>query len=289
MVITFDPVLVSSGGLAVRPFGLLALVGLVVAIGLSYRAVAQAGLQGRWLLDAAAWGIPVGIVCGRLVAVVGWWDYYVGHAAEITQLGVGGLSLAGALWGGGLVASARLRTRTRRAGGGACRRRLLDAVVPFALLGVAIGQMGAFLEGAGQGRPSDLPWATHYASPLAAAPDIGVARHPAQLYTVIAALVLFRLLNALPSRWPAGTRTGAFMVLGGAAWAALGLVRLEPAFLFGVQIDQMLAALAVVTGVVYLARVAVEERRARAPRQQHGAARDDRGGQDAAEEGSMAA
>jgi phosphatidylglycerol:prolipoprotein diacylglycerol transferase len=248
VIVTVEPVILSFGPLAVRWFGLLALVGLALASWLSLRAVQRQGLPLGAAGAALAWALPAGILSGRLVHVLGWWDYYVTHAAELGQLSVDGLSVWGGLLGGGLVATARLRARgdphlPRHAADRA--RRVLDAVVPSVALGLAIGQVGAFLDGHGQGLPSNLPWATQYSSRLAATPDFGVPRHPAQLYEALILLALSVGLARLPRGWPAGTRVATFVVVYGLARLGLGTVRLEPAFLFGWQIEQLLAVAAI--------------------------------------------
>ena len=245
MILPFTPILVSFGPLAVRWFGLLALAGLGAAVWLSLRELQVARLSRRAALDALAWGLPAGLVVGRVVYVLGWWDYYLTHASELWQLDVSGISLWGGLAAGSAIFAARLDRDPLR------QRRIFDVVAPNAALGIAIGRLGAFLEGAGQGLPSDLPWATQYASPLAATPDFGVPRHPAQLYDAVTALALFAILRALPRRLPAGTRASAFVVTYGLARVALGPLRLDPAFLFGLQLEQLLAIGAVVAGAMY--------------------------------------
>jgi phosphatidylglycerol:prolipoprotein diacylglycerol transferase len=131
---------------------------------------------------------------------------------------------------------------------------MLDASVPNVALGIAVGRIGAFLDGHGQGLPSDLPWATHYSNALAAAPDFGVPRHPAQLYDALIAVLLFAVLRALPARLPAGTRLAAFLVLYGVGRLMLGLVRLDASFLFGLQIEQLLALGAIASGAWLVAQ-----------------------------------
>ncbi|HYW89535.1 MAG TPA: prolipoprotein diacylglyceryl transferase family protein, partial [Chloroflexota bacterium] len=79
--------------------------------------------------------------------------------------------------------------------------------------------------------------------------DFGVARHPAQVYDALIALALFALLKALPQSLPAGTRLATFLVLYGLGRVILGQVRLDPAFLFGLQIEQLLALGCVAFGV----------------------------------------
>jgi phosphatidylglycerol:prolipoprotein diacylglycerol transferase len=257
VLVTINPVILEVGPLAVRWFGLLALVGLGLAVWLSLRDLGRPGLGRRPALDALAWGLPAGLLVGRLVHVLGWWDYYLTNSGAIWQLNVDGLSLWGGLLGGLLIAFARLKRDPLR------RRRILDTIAPNAGLGIAIGRLGAFLDGHGQGLPSDLPWATQYASRLAATPDFGVLRHPAQVYDALIALALFVALSRAPSGVPAGSRLAAFLVLYGVARVVLGSVRLDPAFLFGLQLEQILALAAIGFGLVFGLRPVLQLRRAR--------------------------
>jgi phosphatidylglycerol---prolipoprotein diacylglyceryl transferase len=258
VIVPINPVVVAVGPLAVRWFGLLALLGLGLAVWLSLRDLKRERLSRRVALDALAWALPVGLLVGRVVYVLGWWDYYLLHASELWQLDVAGLSLWGGLLGGMAIAAARLKRDPIR------RRRIFDVVAANAALGIAVGRVGAFLDGHGQGLPSDLPWATTYASPLAATPDFGVPRHPVQLYEALVALALFVLLRSLPgrARLPAGARAAAFLVVYGAARMALGAVRIDPAFLFGLQIEQLLAIGAVAFGLLFGLRPVIAARAA---------------------------
>lgn len=245
MVVAINPIVVELGPLAVRWFGLLALVGLGLAVWLSVRALERNGLDRRPALDAFAWALPAGLLVARLVDVLGWWDYYLTNSGTIWQLNLDGLALWGGLLGGLLIAFARLKRDPAR------RRRMLDVVVPYAALGIAVGRVGEFLDGHGQGVPSDLPWATQYTSRLAATPDFGVPRHPAQLYDALIALLLCVALSTAPRQLAPGSRLAGFLVLYGAARVILGGIRLDPAFLFGLQIEQMLALGAMAFGLLY--------------------------------------
>jgi phosphatidylglycerol:prolipoprotein diacylglycerol transferase len=244
VVIGIDPVIFSVGPVAVRWFGLLTLLGLGVAIRLSLRELERQKLGRTAALDALAWALPAGIVTARVVQVLAYWDYYLTRPAELWQLNLNGLSLWGGLVGGGLIAAARLKPDPRR------RRRILDVIVPYVALGVAVGRVGAFLDGRGQGLPSTLPWATQYANRLAVTPDFGVPRHPAQLYDALLALGLFLVLSILPRGLPAGSRLATFLVGYGGARVVLGLVRLDPPFLFGLQIEQLLAIGSIAVGTL---------------------------------------
>jgi phosphatidylglycerol:prolipoprotein diacylglycerol transferase len=248
VIVALDPVVLSIGPLAVRWFGLLALAGLGLAVWLTLRELQRGGLSTKVARDALAWALPGGVLVGRLVHVLGWWDYYFTHPWELWQLNVDGLSLWGVLLGGLAFGLARLSGDHER------RRRILDVAAPNVALGIAIGRLGAFLDGHGQGLPADLPWATQYANRLAASPDFGVPRHPAQVYDGLVALALFGLLSVLPRELPAGTRAALFCVAYGVARLLLGAVQLDPAFLFGLQIEQILALGGIGCGILFGAR-----------------------------------
>jgi phosphatidylglycerol:prolipoprotein diacylglycerol transferase len=241
VTIAVNPILLSAGGLAVRWYGLLALTGLGLAVWLSLRELQRQRLGRRLALDALAWALPAGIIGARAVHVLGDWDYYLTSPGELTQLNLSGLSLWGGLAVGGAIFAARLGRN-----GGARRRRILDVAVSFGLLGITLGRVGQFLDGAGQGTVTRLPWGTQYSNLLAATPDFGVPRHPAQLYDGLVAMALCGALLGLARiarlRWlPAGSLAASGVVVYSVARLLLGVVRLDPAFVFGLQIEQLLA------------------------------------------------
>src|SRR5689334_23263663 len=140
MIISLDPVILSLGAVAVRWSGVLALVGLGLAVWLSLRVLDRERLNRKLALEALAWGLPAGLLCARVVHVLGYWDYYLTNASELWRLSLDGLSLWGGLLGGLAVGAARLRADPHR------RRRILDASAPYAALGIAVGRLGLFLD-----------------------------------------------------------------------------------------------------------------------------------------------
>ncbi len=237
MTIAIDPVIGVLGPFAIRWFGVLALLGLGAAVWLTLRRAQRAGVPRQPVLDALAWAIPAGVLGGRTVQVLAAWDYYLTRPAEVWQLQFGGLSLWGGLGGGGLVAAWALRSNPEQ------RARVADAAAPGLALGIAIGGVGAFLDGAGQGAPTGLPWGTRYASALASASDYDVLRHPAQAYDAIAALAILAALRLVPGRWAAGSQFWTFLALYGAARVLLGPVRADAPFLLGRPADELVAGL----------------------------------------------
>ncbi|HEY3058149.1 MAG TPA: prolipoprotein diacylglyceryl transferase family protein [Chloroflexota bacterium] len=237
IVIPFDPLVVHVGPWAVRLFGVLAVAGLGAASWFTLRQLDDN--DRRRALRAIAWAIPVGVLSARAADILTWWDYYLLHLQDLPRLSPDGLLLWGGLVGGGLVASAALRHDPAR------RARIFNAAAPGVALGIAIGRFGQLLDGFGQGLPSSLVWATQYSSRLMATPDFGVPRHPVQIYDGLIALGLYFALRQLRPEWRAAT----FLIAYAAAGLALAPLKIEPPFLFGLRIEQLLAAATLGTGV----------------------------------------
>jgi prolipoprotein diacylglyceryltransferase len=95
-----------------------------------------------------------------------------------SSLGAGGLASMGGV-AAGLIA-ARPLARVARVP----TPRLLDALVPAALLALGIGRIGCFLAGCCYGMPTGVPWGVVF--PALGGPP----RHPLQLYSAVADLAI---------------------------------------------------------------------------------------------------
>jgi phosphatidylglycerol:prolipoprotein diacylglycerol transferase len=237
IVVSIDPIAFSLGTIQVRWFGILAVLAVLVTVGLTVRGARKAGVAQTAVLDAAALAIPVGVVCARALHVLGGWDYYVTQPGEIWQLNLGGLSLWGALIGGGIALAWALRSN------GLVRAGVADLAAPAFGLGIAIGSIGSFIDGDGLGVPSSLPWAAQYTYEAAMVPDFGVPRHPVQLYLGLGALLLAALVLVMPRSAPAGWRAWLFLLGFGILRIAVSPLRLDPPFVLDLQVDQLLAIL----------------------------------------------
>lgn len=70
----------------------------------------------------------------------------------------------------------------------------LDVLVPAMILGLAIGNLGAFFDGTNYGTPSSLPWAVNFENP---AIKYSVPIHPTQIYAFLYSLLIFIGLRLL--------------------------------------------------------------------------------------------
>ena len=144
------------GPVPIRAYALCIIAGIVVAIWIGERRwVARGGKAGE-VSDLAVWGVPFGLVGGRLYHVITDWQLYFGEGNNpVTALYIwrGGLGVWGAIALGavGVVIGARLR--------GIRLLPMLDAIAPAVLVAQAIGRWGNWFNQELFGRPTDLPWA----------------------------------------------------------------------------------------------------------------------------------
>jgi phosphatidylglycerol---prolipoprotein diacylglyceryl transferase len=250
VIVGFEPVLARLGPFTVRWFGLLLIAAVVVGVWSTARQAARDGLAARLIVDLASWAVLSGLIGARGLYLLENWEYFLTSPAEALDIGLGGLSAWGALAGGSLAVWLAARRRVPLA-------VLADAAAPALALGEALGRFGAFLNGDGQGRPTRLPWGTRYSSSDAMTPDYGVSRHPAQLYQCLADLAIFGALWLLRNRpLPPGARFWLWLGLYGGSRVAIGLVRVEPVFLLGLQLGQLLGVAAVALSALAMIRLA---------------------------------
>ena len=144
------------GPFPLRGYALCIIAGIMVAIWLGERRwVARGGTAGE-ISDLAVWGVPFGLVGGRLYHVLTDWQLYFGEGKNpITALYIwrGGLGIWGAIALGalGIIIGARLR--------GIRLLPVLDAIAPGVLIAQALGRWGNWFNQELFGRPTDLPWA----------------------------------------------------------------------------------------------------------------------------------
>ena len=203
-VIQLGPLSLPTG-----PLSLLLAVWAALAVGVW--AARREGLDGDHIYNAGLYGLVAGLVAARLAHVVVYWDAYRTQLLEI----FGFNQRAFLLWPGVIAALAV-------AGWYVYRHRLplikvLDAIAPGVLVGIAIAELGALLAGrnAGAPAPQGVPWAVSL---------WGVSRHPVQLYEAFVALAVAVLVLWMIAR---GSRPGAAALV---ALCGYGLSRwlLEP-------------------------------------------------------------
>lgn len=186
------------GPFPLRAYALCILAGVVIAVWWTSRRYRARGGDGDTVLDAAALGVPVGILGARLYHVITSPGAYFGPGgdpARIVQIWRGGLGI----WGGvaaGLAAAAWLMRRR-----GLRLAPLTDALAPALLVAQAVGRVGNWFNQELFGAPTALPWGLEIDDahlPDGCAP--GTLFHPTFLYEALWNLAGAALLVVLERR-----------------------------------------------------------------------------------------
>ncbi len=105
------PILVQLGPVAVRWYGLITAIALVVALWLLDRQARVEGLPPDDVIGSAAWAAVTGYIGARLYEVAFNWDYYGRNWDKIPAVWEGGLAIHGGLIVGGIVGAMVARRR----------------------------------------------------------------------------------------------------------------------------------------------------------------------------------
>ncbi|MGZ5403968.1 MAG: prolipoprotein diacylglyceryl transferase [Nocardioides sp.] len=144
------------GPVPIRGYAISIILGIVAAIWIGERRWVERGGEPGEISDLALWGVPLGLIGGRLYHVATDYQLYFGEDRNpVTALYIwrGGLGI----WGGiafgalGIMIGAKVK--------GIKVLPLLDAIAPGVLVAQAIGRWGNWFNQELFGRPSDLPWA----------------------------------------------------------------------------------------------------------------------------------
>jgi prolipoprotein diacylglyceryltransferase len=201
------PILFAIGTQFVYSYTVMIAVGVLLALGLSWRRVGQrptlsqaerpyTTLQSTWF-DAVLIMLAAGLVCGRIGFVIGAWDYFQIHPDEAWQLWQGGFSYHGALVGGlgALLVYSVVSSQN------SVVSKYLGLLAPgFALL-VAFGWAGCWLDGCAYGQATTLGW---LAADLPDAYGVYAIRYQTQvggMLTGLLALLLPWLLGRVWRVW----------------------------------------------------------------------------------------
>ncbi|MCK4517505.1 prolipoprotein diacylglyceryl transferase [Candidatus Babeliales bacterium] len=189
----FPRILHIYGPLWVNGYGLMIGLGLLIFVFLTYNHPWRKRLLGgEEYLNILFIGFLAAVFGGRLLFVAFNWQSFDQNYFEICYPWVGGFSLFGSILVVLFVVSLYLKKLSVRV------LPFFDLIALHIPLLQAVARIGCFLAGCCYGvcAPSNLPWAVTFTNPYGLAP-LGIALHPAQLYSVGASLLIFIFLQIL--------------------------------------------------------------------------------------------
>ncbi len=211
------PVLFHIGAILVPSYGVMAALGVLLALSLALRTARVTGVNPNYLWNLCIIALFVAIAGSRLLLVVLNWTIVRAHPAWLLSLAMVHhplLAAAGALFA---LAAATLYARMQKLP----LARTADALAAPLALGLACEQIGALLAGSGYGTETSARWAVIYTHPLAlrwSGTPLFVPLHPVQAYAAFAFLAItLALIFLLPRRRQHGDIAGLWFVFTGAA------------------------------------------------------------------------
>jgi phosphatidylglycerol:prolipoprotein diacylglycerol transferase len=257
---TVYPLTFSIGSLTITGYGLMMMVGFLVA-----GWTIQRHLRQRQLNEDYAADIVVAAVIGGILGAKLW---YVGLTQDMGAL----FSRGGLVWYGGFlggVAGVAFNSIWKKVP----VRLTMDLCAPAVAVGYAMGRVGCFMVQDDYGIPTNLPWGMKFPEGLPASTaqnlnaQFGVpipegvssfellAVHPTQLYEVTIMMLIFLLLWRLRfHRKGTGWLMGLYLVLAGLERFGIELLRAKDDRIFGAfTIAQVTSLALVLAGLVIMA------------------------------------
>jgi phosphatidylglycerol:prolipoprotein diacylglycerol transferase len=195
IVLNINPILVQLGPLAIRWYGLMYVVGIIVGIQVALPYARARGITEDQVWNVVGPCIVAGLIGGRLFYVVQQpLGPFLAQPWRIIATWEGGMAFYGAIFAV-ILTLAFL-----------CWRQnipfwwLLDAAAFFAAVGQLFGRVGNIINGDILGAPTTLPWGVIYANPNSFAPSHTIPYQPAAAYEMVCDLILIGILFFLRFR-----------------------------------------------------------------------------------------
>ncbi len=178
------PIITQIGPLYIYSYGLMVAVAVGIATLLAYKHAPEFGLDKDKIIDLVIAILIGGIVGARALYVLLNIRYYITNPLEIINITKGGLVWYGAFFTGILVGIWFVKRYNINFWVGG------DLFAPYIALAQGIGRIGCFLNGCCYGSPAPQGFLL-----AVVFPDDPVFRHPTQIYSVLALILLFVILR----------------------------------------------------------------------------------------------
>ncbi|MFA5792971.1 MAG: prolipoprotein diacylglyceryl transferase family protein [Candidatus Gracilibacteria bacterium] len=188
------PILYESAFLSIQTLWVFVVIGLLIASYLSVQRLKRARVNFTLIIERSTGILVTGLITSRII-------YFITHTGtyfpafdlrtiwNFLSIWDQGFSFWGAVIGAGTMLVYRLKRSEENSW------RWGDALIVPMLIGLMIGEIGAFLGGYSYGTPTNLPWAIRYD---AFNVKYTVPVHPTQIYVFITILLILlskRLLS----------------------------------------------------------------------------------------------
>lgn len=226
----------SLGPVTIHFYGLIIVVGLILAVIYAMKRSSQFGLNEDLVLDGVLWITPFAIVCARAYYCLFSWEMYADNPITVLYIWEGGLAIYGGVLGAivGIFIFSKIRKINVWA--------VLDLVLLGFLIGQSIGRWGNFFNREAFGAETDVFLRMGLFNTRTGAWEY---HHPTFLYESVWNAIGFVILHFLSKR----RKYDGQIALSYAAWYGLGRaliegLRTDSLYIggTGIRVSQLLAA-----------------------------------------------
>ena len=238
------PRTVALGPLTIHFYGLVIVLGLILAVLYAMRRSKEFGLKEDDILDGVLWVTPFAIVCARAYYVIFSWQDYAANPISVLYIWEGGLAIYGGVLGAVVGVAVFCRVKKIRF------TTVIDLVLLGFLIGQSMGRWGNFFNREAFGAATDSFFRMGLYNTVTNAWEY---YHPTFLYESVWNLTGLAILHFLSKK----RKYDGQVALGYAFWYGLGRtmiegLRVDSLYWGPFRVSQMLAVLSCVTAAAVL-------------------------------------
>ena len=251
MILSYiDPIAFELGPLAVRWYGVIIAVGILLGYFIAQASVQRVGHDKDTLVDIIFWSAIFGFVVARIYFVIFQWPYYLQNPIEIPMIWHGGIAIHGGLIGGFITGIILCKIKNLNP------FQIGDVIAPSMILGQGIGRWGNFINHEAHGGPVSRTFLENLHIPDFIINNMyidGKYYHPAFLYESVWDILGFVVLILLRKHLRVGDTFCLYLI-----WYSIGRffvegIRTDSLMLTeGLRVAQVMSVILIIVGIVIM-------------------------------------
>jgi phosphatidylglycerol:prolipoprotein diacylglycerol transferase len=223
------PVLFQIGPLTIYSWGVMVALGFAVGIVVAVLRAQKEGFPPETVVDLSMYILLSAIIGARLFYVIQFWNEFKNNVWSVFAVWEGGMVFYGGLIAALLVLLWQVKRKKIDL------LKILDIAAPSTAIGYSIGRLGCFLRGCCFGVESNL------------LPDF---RHPTQLYSSIAGLLIFAVLIYIREKKKYDGQVFVWAIISYSIYRfSIEFVRYSPVYYLGLTPSQWIAGFTFILAV----------------------------------------
>ena len=250
MLSYIDPIAFELGPLAVRWYGVIIAVGILLGYFIAQASVQRVGHDKDTLVDIIFWSAIFGFIVARLYFVIFQWPYYIQNPIEIPMIWHGGIAIHGGLIGGFVTGIILCKIKNLNP------FQIGDVIAPSMILGQGIGRCGNFVNHEAHGGPVSRTFLENLHIPDFIINNMyidGKYYHPTFLYESVWDILGFIVLIVLRKHLRVGDTFCLYLI-----WYSIGRffvegMRTDSLMLTeGIRVAQLMSVILIIVGIAIM-------------------------------------